>query len=58
MRDMMRGPAIRDLIEAELVPGVVADDQAAIEEDIRARAATYFHPSRDLPHGQRSGCRR
>jgi len=45
MRDMMRGPAIRDLIEAELVPGAVANEQAAIEEDIRARAATYFHPS-------------
>ena len=45
MRDMMRGPAIRDLIKAELVPGAVANDQAAIEEDIRARAATYFHPS-------------
>ena len=45
MRDMMRGPAIRDLIDAELVPGAVANDQAAIEEDIRARAATYFHPS-------------
>ena len=45
MREMMRGPAIRDLIEAELVPGSIANEQAAIEEDIRARAATFFHPS-------------
>jgi choline dehydrogenase-like flavoprotein len=45
MRDMMREPAIRDLIETELAPGPIANDQAAIEEDIRARAATYFHPS-------------
>jgi choline dehydrogenase len=45
MRDMMRGSAIRDLIEAELAPGAIANEQAAIEEDIRARAATYFHPS-------------
>jgi choline dehydrogenase len=45
MRDMMREPAIRDLIETELAPGPIATDQAAIEEDIRARAATYFHPS-------------
>jgi choline dehydrogenase len=45
MRDMMREAAIRDLIETELAPGPIANDQAAIEEDIRARAATYFHPS-------------
>jgi choline dehydrogenase len=37
--------AIRDLIEAELAPGPIANEQAAIEEDIRARAATFFHPS-------------
>ena len=45
MRDMMRAPAIRDLIEAELAPGAIANDQASIEADIRARAATFFHPS-------------
>jgi choline dehydrogenase len=45
MREMMRGSSIRDLIEAELVPGPIANEQAAIEEEIRARAATYFHPS-------------
>ena len=41
----VRGPAIRDLIEAELVPGAIESDQAALEEDIRTRAATFFHPS-------------
>jgi choline dehydrogenase len=45
MRDMIRERAIRDLIEAELAPGAIANEQAAIEEDIRARAATFFHPS-------------
>jgi choline dehydrogenase len=45
MRDMMRGPSICDLIESELMPGPIANEQAAIEEDIRARAATFFHPS-------------
>jgi choline dehydrogenase-like flavoprotein len=45
MRDMMHGAAIRDLIEAELAPGPIANDQAAIEGDIRAHAMTYFHPS-------------
>ncbi|MGA8402562.1 MAG: GMC family oxidoreductase N-terminal domain-containing protein [Stellaceae bacterium] len=45
MRDMMRGSAIRDLIEEELAPGPIANDQASIEADIRARCATYFHPS-------------
>src|SRR6516162_739470 len=39
----MRERPIRALIEAELTPGPIANDQAAIEEDIRA--ATYFHPS-------------
>jgi choline dehydrogenase len=36
MRDMMRERPIRALIEAELTPGPIANDQAAIEEDIRA----------------------
>jgi choline dehydrogenase len=45
MRDIMRGAAIRDLIEAELAPGAIANDQESIEADIRARCATYFHPS-------------
>jgi choline dehydrogenase len=45
MREMMRGPAIRDLIEVELTPGPIANEQAAVEADIRARAGTYFHPS-------------
>ena len=42
---MIRERAARDLIEAELVPGPIANEQAASEEDIRARAATFFHPS-------------
>jgi hypothetical protein len=37
---MMGASAIRDLIEAELAPGPIANDQASIEADIRARAAT------------------
>ncbi len=45
IREMMRGPALRDLIEAELVPGAIENEQGTIEEDIRARAATFFHPS-------------
>jgi choline dehydrogenase len=45
MRDMMREPAVRDLIEAELIPGTINNDQASIEEDIRARAQTFSHPS-------------
>jgi choline dehydrogenase len=45
MRDMMRGTPICGLIEAELTPGPIANEQAAIEEDIRARAATFFHPN-------------
>jgi choline dehydrogenase len=45
MRNMLRGSAVRDLIEAELSPGAIDNDQVSIEEDIRARAATFFHPS-------------
>jgi choline dehydrogenase len=45
MRDMMHTSAIRGLIEEELAPGPIANDQASIEADIRARCATYFHPS-------------
>jgi choline dehydrogenase len=45
LREMMRGSAIRDLIEAELAPGAIGNDEASIEQDIRARAATFFHPS-------------
>ena len=45
MRDVMHERPIRDLIEAELTPGPIANEQAAIEEEIRARAATFFHPS-------------
>jgi len=45
MRDMMRGSAISHLIEVELAPGQIANDQESIEADIRARCATYFHPS-------------
>jgi choline dehydrogenase len=37
----LREPSIRDLIEAELTPGPIANEQAAIEEAIRARAATF-----------------
>jgi choline dehydrogenase len=45
MREMMRGPAIRSLIESELAPGPIGDDEASIEADIRDRATTFFHPS-------------
>ncbi|MFI4948745.1 MAG: GMC family oxidoreductase [Alphaproteobacteria bacterium] len=45
MREIMREAPVRDLIEAELAPGAIPNDQSAIEADIRARAGTYFHPS-------------
>jgi choline dehydrogenase len=45
IRDIMRAPAVRNLIEAELAPGTIDNDQASIEEHIRAGAATFFHPS-------------
>jgi len=45
IRDMLHGSAARDLIEAELSPGAIDNDQVSIEGDISARAATFFHPS-------------
>jgi choline dehydrogenase len=33
------------LIEAELTPGAIDNEQASIEEEIRARASTFFRPS-------------
>jgi choline dehydrogenase len=45
MRDMMGASAIGGVIEAELAPGAIVNDQASLEADIRARAATFFHPS-------------
>src|SRR6516225_3129580 len=45
MRDMMGAPAISVLIEGELAPGPIANDRVSVEADIRARAATFFHPS-------------
>ena len=41
MGEMMREQPIRDLIEAELTPGAIPNEQTTIEEDIRARAGTY-----------------
>ena len=35
MRDMMAASAIRGLIEEELAPGPIANDQTSIEADIR-----------------------
>ena len=45
MRDMMGASAIGGVIEEELAPGAIVNDQASLEADIRARAATFFHPS-------------
>lgn len=39
LREMMRGSAIRNLIEAELAPSAIGNDEASIEQDIRDRAA-------------------
>jgi len=43
MRDMMRQPAIRGLISAELQPGDVPVG-AALEHEVRQNAGSYSHP--------------
>jgi len=56
MREMMRGDAIRSMIAAELTPGPeVGNDPAAIAEEIRARAGTFFHPSGTCAMGGHDG---
>jgi choline dehydrogenase len=44
MRGMMRDPELQRVISAELAPGDAADDDDALEADIRARASNAFHP--------------
>lgn len=44
MRGLMRDPELRRVISAEMAPGDAADDDAALEADIRARASNAFHP--------------
>lgn len=43
-RQLAMLPPFRDLIEQELRPGPEAQDDAAIEANIRATAGTVFHP--------------
>ena len=45
MRDMMRGRAIRDMIECELSPGAIPSGDKALEAEIRTNLGTYSHPS-------------
>lgn len=44
VRAMLRSPAIAGLIERELQPGDVADDEASVEAELRARTGSYSHP--------------
>lgn len=43
MRAMMRQPAIRRLIDRELMPGEAVRDDAALEADIRRHGGTAYH---------------
>jgi choline dehydrogenase len=45
LRDMMRGPAMRDVISNELQPGPECLDDGAVEAEIRERSINYYHPS-------------
>jgi choline dehydrogenase len=44
MRRLMQDKELQGVISAEMAPGDAADDDAALEADIRARASNAFHP--------------
>jgi choline dehydrogenase len=45
IRRIARQPAMREVIEAELQPGTVAESEADLIADIRARSGSVFHAS-------------
>lgn len=44
MRQIAAAPAMRAVIEAELVPGPAVESDAEMLADVRARCSTVFHP--------------
>ncbi|MCA3619447.1 MAG: GMC family oxidoreductase N-terminal domain-containing protein [Methylobacterium sp.] len=44
LRQLAATPALRDVIETELMPGSAAQSDAEMLADIRQRASTVFHP--------------
>lgn len=44
LRKLAATPALRRVIEQELLPGAQLQSPSALEEDIRQRAGTVFHP--------------
>ena len=44
VRHMMREAPIAGMIEQELQPGAIGDDETAVEAEIRARTGSYSHP--------------
>lgn len=54
MREAMRQPAIRHLIDREITPGPEVVDDAALAEDIRRNGGTVFHQSGTCVMGDRS----
>jgi choline dehydrogenase len=45
LRQIMRAPAMRDLVVAEVEPGCAPDDEDAVLAFSRDRAASIYHPS-------------
>lgn len=43
-RQILAAPALAHLLEAEIAPGAAVQSDAALMEDIRARAETIYHP--------------
>lgn len=44
LRKLAATPALRSVIESELVPGPQIESREQLQEDIRQRASTVFHP--------------
>ena len=44
LRRLAAAPALAEIIDAELQPGPAAQSDAELEDDVRRRASTVFHP--------------
>ena len=45
LRALAQTPALRDIIEEEIIPGAAVHSDADMIEDIRQRSSTVFHPT-------------
>ncbi len=55
LREVMRQPSIRAMIKAEEQPGAAAVDDRTLEDDVRAKVETSYHPNGTCRMGSDEG---